>query len=143
MLQVEYPSYPFKIKLIDNKECIFDEARKRWLQLTSEEWVRQNFIQYLVQVMNYPLQLIAVEKQIKLGELNKRFDIVVYRLDKRWMLVECKEMNVRLNAAVLEQVIAYNMALPVNIFVVTNGKASYAFECVEGGVQELARFPQY
>ena len=143
MLQVQYPDYKFKIKLINNIECIFDEVRKRWLQLTNEEWVRQNFIQYLVQVKNYPLQLIAVEKQIKLGELNKRFDIVVYRNKQPWMLIECKEMNVRLNAAVLQQVIAYNMALPVNIFVITNGKAVYAFERFNNGINELEHLPEY
>jgi len=46
--------------------------------LTPEEWMRQNFIQYLVRVKNYPATLIATEKEIQLGELKKRFDILVY-----------------------------------------------------------------
>lgn len=143
MLQVEYPEHDFKIKLVDKKECIFDEVRKRWLRLTNEEWVRQNFIQYLLQVKKYPLQLIAVEKQIKLGELNKRFDIVIYKNSQPWMMVECKEMNVPLNSIVLQQIIEYNMALPVNIFVITNGKSTYAFECIDNGVKELSSLPDY
>ena len=51
---------------------------RRWVILTPEEWVRQNFLQYLIQIKKYPASLIAVEKEIKLGELKKRFDIVVY-----------------------------------------------------------------
>ena len=76
---------------------IFDEYRKQWLHTYTEEWVRQNFLQYLVQVKRYPASLIAVEKEIYLGDLKKRFDIVVYKESKPWMIVECKEMKVPLN----------------------------------------------
>jgi hypothetical protein len=52
--------------LVQNKEYIFDELRKQWVLLTPEEWVRQNFLQYLVQVKRYPSSLIAIEKEIKI-----------------------------------------------------------------------------
>lgn len=98
MIKIEYPPYQPKIKTENGKEFIFDEFRKRWILLTPEEWVRQNFLQYLTQTKKYPASLIAIEKEIKLGELKKRFDLVVYdRNSKPWMIVECKEMNVALD----------------------------------------------
>jgi hypothetical protein len=78
MIKIDYPSYYPKIKLVQNKEYIFDELRKQWVLLTPEEWVRQNFLQYLVQVKRYPSSLIAIEKEIKIVDVIKRFDIVVY-----------------------------------------------------------------
>ena len=114
MIKIEYPPYQPKIKEDAGKEFIFDEFRKRWVLLTPEEWVRQNFLQYLTQIKKYPASLIAIEKEIKLGELKKRFDIVVYDAQtKPWMIVECKEMNVALDKAVLDQVLRYNIALNV------------------------------
>ena len=66
MIKIEYPSYQPKIKSQQGKEFIYDEIRKQWIILSPEEWVRQNFLQYLIQVKKYPATLIAVEKEIKL-----------------------------------------------------------------------------
>jgi hypothetical protein len=71
MLSIVYPEYNFRIKKENEKHFIFDEVRKRWIMLTPEEWVRQNFLQYLMQQKNYPLSLISVEKLIKVVELKK------------------------------------------------------------------------
>ena len=65
MIKIEYPPYQPKIKLMAGKEYIFDAVRKRWVLLTPEEWVRQNFLQYMIQVKKYPASLIAVEKEIE------------------------------------------------------------------------------
>ncbi|MDQ6610054.1 MAG: type I restriction enzyme HsdR N-terminal domain-containing protein, partial [Bacteroidota bacterium] len=94
MIKINYPKYQFKIKKENNLEMIFDAFRKRWLVLTPEEWVRQNILQYLTEIKKYPAKLIAVEKEIYLGELKKRCDAVVYdRNTLPWMIIECKEMN--------------------------------------------------
>ena len=58
--------------------------------LSSEEWVRQNFVQYLVKTKKYPAARIALEKEIQLGELKKRFDILVY--DKRFQTMDDDRM---------------------------------------------------
>ena len=122
MIKIEYPPYQPKIKEENGKEFIFDEFRRRWIMLTPEEWVRQNFLQYLTQIKKYPASLIAIEKEIKLGELKKRFDILVYDSNsKPWMIVECKEMNVTLDKSVLNQVLRYNISLNVPYLVITNG----------------------
>jgi hypothetical protein len=142
MIKIEYPLYQAKIKEENGKEFIFDEFRKRWVILTPEEWVRQNFLQYLTQTKKYPASLIAIEKEIKLGELKKRFDIVVYDADtKPWMIVECKEMNVALDKAVLDQVLRYNISLKVPYLVITNGCYCMALQLKENLIQAIDALP--
>ena len=144
MIKIEYPAYDFKIRKEKNTELIFDAMRKRWLILTGEEWVRQNFLQYIAQVKNYPASLIAIEKEIYLGELKKRCDIVVYNRDMLpWMIVECKEMNERLNANVLDQILRYHITLPAKYLVVTNGSYCFGFEKREGQFYEIDELPEY
>lgn len=144
MVHIVYPPYQPRIKSENNKEFIFDPLRKRWTALTPEEWVRQHFIAYLTQVMQYPASLIAIEREISLPGLKKRFDIVVYNRDAQpWMIVECKEMNVPLNAAVLDQVLRYNQAMQVSYLVITNGNECYAFAGKEGKLEELGELPSF
>ena len=144
MIKIEYPAYDFKIRKEKNTELIFDAMRKRWLILTGEEWVRQNFLQYIAQVKNYPASLIAIEKEIYLGELKKRCDIVVYNRDMLpWMIVECKEMNERLNANVLDQILRYHITLPAEYLVVTNGNYCFGFEKSEKQFYEIDELPEY
>jgi hypothetical protein len=143
MLRIDYPPHPFKIKEENNKHLIFDEVRKLWLILTPEEWVRQNFIQYLVQIKKYPSSVIAIEKEIKLGELKKRCDIVVYKSHRPWMIVECKEQTVLLNDAVIQQVLRYNISLKVKILVVTNGENTYAVLLDNNNVTPLDILPDW
>jgi hypothetical protein len=142
MLQINFPEYNFRIKKEKSKHLIFDEVRRLWVTLTPEEWVRQNFLQYLIRVKSYPASLISVEKEIKVGELKKRYDIVVYNKNNPWMIVECKETKTPINAAVIEQVIRYNMALSINYFIVTNGNESFAYKILENSFIELADLPE-
>ncbi len=142
MIKIEYPPYQPKIKEEAGKEFIFDEIRKRWIMLTPEEWVRQNFLQYLVQIKKYPASLIAVEKEIKLGELKKRFDIVVYDSNtKPWMIVECKEMNIELDRSVLDQVLRYNISLNVPYLIITNGRYCMALKLENNSMNEINALP--
>jgi hypothetical protein len=141
MLKIDYPNHPFKIKQDHGKHLIFDEVRKKWITLTPEEWVRQNFIQYLVQVKNYPSSIIAVEKEIQLGELRKRCDIVVYKSHEPWMIIECKEQTVSLSDSVIQQILRYNISLKVKILVVTNGESTYAAQLDDGKIISLNELP--
>ena len=142
MIKIEYPPYQPKIKVENEKEFIFDEFRKRWIILTPEEWVRQNFLQYLTQIKKYPASLIAIEKEIKLGELKKRFDIVVYDSNtKPWMIIECKEMNVPIDKSALDQVLRYNITLNVPYLVITNGSYCMALNLKENKISEMDFLP--
>ncbi len=125
LISVQYPSPDFNITTSGGKQLIWDPIRKKRIVLTPEEWVRQNFIQYLIQVKKYPSSLLSVEKQIKIGELSKRYDIVVYQASKPWMIVECKEGKVQLNEKTLRQILNYNMTLKVPYLVLTNGAQTF------------------
>lgn len=129
MIAVKYPEPDFKTKVENGKRYIFDKIRKSWLLLTEEEWVRQNFVNYLVHVLNYPAAFIALEKEIQLNDLKKRFDILIYDKDHQpWMMVECKAADVPLSESVLQQVLRYNISVPVKYLVITNGEATVAWQ---------------
>jgi len=144
MLTITYPEPSFRVKKQGDKDFIFDTIRKKWLLLTPEEWVRQNFVQYLVQVKGYPVTLVALEKMILLGELKKRFDILVYdRQHRPWMMIECKSPSVSLDDAVLHQLLRYHISVPAGLLVITNGEYSYAWEKREGQLEMLDALPEW
>lgn len=142
MIKIEFPAPAFSIKTENRKEYILDTIRKKWILLTPEEWVRQNFIQYLVQVKKYPATLIAVEKELQLGELKKRFDILVYDDQHQpWMMIECKEMKVKLDENVLQQLLRYNISIPVPYLVITNGEYCYGYKKTGQNLLEIDQLP--
>ncbi len=143
MIKISYPSYPFKIETREDKEYIFDPLRKKWIRLTPEEWVRQNFLQYLIQVMEYPTALIAIEKEIQIGELKKRFDILVYKDDRPWLLIECKEMNVPINETVMEQLLRYQITVQADYLIVTNGNETRGIGKENDQFTTLNAIPSY
>lgn len=144
MIKLEYPKHQFKIKKENNVQLIFDAFRKRWVVLTPEEWVRQNILQYLTEIKKYPSKLIAIEKEIPLGELKKRCDVVVYdRNSLPWMIIECKEMNAPVNSKTLDQVLLYHITLPAKYLVITNGSYCFGFEKKEGQFHEMNTIPEF
>ena len=76
MLKLSFPNYEFRLKKINQKRFIFDEVRKKFVELTPEEWVRQNCIRYLEKEKKFNKSLIAVEKKVNLNNTTKRFDIL-------------------------------------------------------------------
>jgi hypothetical protein len=144
MLTVHYPKPSFRLKREGENEFIFDPLRKKWLLLTPEEWVRQNFIQYLTQVKKYPTALIAQEKLLKLGELKKRFDILVYdSLHRPWMMIECKAPAIRLDESVLHQLLRYHISIPTGYLVITNGDAAFAWNKTPAGLHLITDLPAF
>ena len=144
MIKIEFPKEQIKIRQQAGINEIFDAIRKKWLMLTPEEWVRQNFLQFLLIIKKYPASLIAVEKEIKLGQLKKRCDIVVYNRESQpWMIIECKEMNVTLSEKTMEQILRYHITLPAKYLVITNGSYCFGFEKIEGQFIETNNFPEF
>lgn len=140
---IQYPPYNPRIKKEKEKEFIFDVLRKQWITLTPEEWVRQNFLNYLVQEKKYPPSLIAIEKEIIVGELKKRFDILIYKFNKPWMVIECKEMNIPLSQKVLQQVLNYNIQLQAKYVVITNGIENRGFTIIQNEINPIEAIPNY
>ena len=112
--------------------------------LTPEEWVRQNMIQFLLHVMQYPSSLIAIEKEIRLAELKKRCDIVVYdRNQSPWMIIECKEMKVALSQKTLDQILRYHISLPAKYLIITNGSYCAGYQKIQNRFEEINLFPLF
>lgn len=144
MIKIEFPKEQPEIQQGKTANKIFDIIRKKWLVLTPEEWVRQNFIQYLLIIKNYPASLIAIEKEIKLAALKKRCDIVIYnRRSEPWMIIECKEMNVSLSEKTMEQILRYHITLPAKYLIITNGSYCFGFEKKDGQFIEIDQFPDF
>ena len=144
MILIEYPPPGFKMEWREEQPYIFDSIRKKWLLLQDEEWVRQNFVQYLLQVMKYPRELIALEKEIYLGSLKKRFDILVYdQFHQPWMLIECKKAKLTLTDKVLHQLLRYHITIPAPYLVVTNGSFTYGWQKENGQLIEMSSLPEF
>jgi len=128
--QLNLPAYSFRITGEERTGMIFDRLRKRWVKLTPEEWVRQNFIQYLIAEGGYPAGLIAVEMPFRYNTMKRRADIVVHdRQGKPVMIVECKSCEIQItDNEVYDQVSNYNREFNVPYIIVTNGLVHLAFK---------------
>lgn len=126
MLLLNLPQYDAKIVERDGKKVIFDPIRKKFVALTPEEWVRQNFVHYLIMHKEYPLSLMANEVMIRLNSTSKRCDTVLYNRDlTARMIIEYKAPHVDITQEVFNQITRYNMALKVDYLIVSNGLKHY------------------
>ena len=126
MKQLQFPTYSFRFKNSENKVAIFDEIRKKFIIITPEEWVRQHVVQFLLQDKKYPKSHINVEKILKINDLNKRYDVVVYNPDGSiFILVECKAPEIKISQHTFDQIARYNMTLNAEYLMVTNGLNHY------------------
>ncbi len=146
MQKLNFPTYTFRFKNSENKRLIFDQIRKIFVVFQPEEWVRQNCIQYLNQEKKYPISLINVEKELKLNNLKKRYDIVVFNSDGTiHLIVECKSPKININQSTFDQIARYNMALKASYLMVTNGINHYycQMDFEEERYQFLKDIPEY
>ncbi|PCJ94879.1 MAG: restriction endonuclease subunit R [Flavobacteriaceae bacterium] len=126
MQLLNFPAYNFRFKNNENKVQIFDAIRKKFVVLQPEEWVRQHVVHYLMQEKKYPKSLINVEKQLKINNLTKRYDVVIFNSDGSiHLLVECKAPEIKISQAVFDQIARYNMQLQATYLMVTNGLEHY------------------
>lgn len=126
MLKLNFASYSFRFKNSENKPLVFDRIRKKFVSLTPEEWVRLHVVEFLINEKNIPKSLINVEKQLKLHQTTKRYDIVVFNPDASiFLIVECKAPSVAITQDTFDQVARYNLALKSQFLMVTNGLQHY------------------
>ena len=126
MQKLNFPTYSFRFKNSENKISIFDEIRKKFIILQPEEWVRQHCVQYLIQNKKYPKSLINVEKELKVNNLRKRYDIITYNTDGSiHLIVECKSPKITVNQNTFVQIARYNLTLNADYLMVTDGINHY------------------
>ena len=139
-------SFSIKTKLVNSKEYLFDELRKKWILSTPEEEVRQQFWKYLHFEKKYPVSLMAIEKTIVINGLNKRFDLLIYdRNGNPNIIVECKSRNVKINESTLDQILSYQYKIGAKYLVLTNGNETYCIgiDLSSKKVTYLENIPQY
>jgi hypothetical protein len=101
-------------------------------------------LQLLTVGYHYPSSLITVEKSIQVGLVKKRFDILVYdAAHAPWMLIECKAPTVKLDHSVFEQVVQYNMGVPVSYLLIINGPHCLGWHRKEGQLTPLNKIPDF
>lgn len=117
------------LKNEDGKTRVFDPVRKKYILLQPEEFVRQLLIQWITESGGINRNSIQVEKHIRINDLSRRFDLVIYdRSIQPFILVECKAADARIGQSTFDQIAVYNMALKAPYLVVTNGRSTY---CVQ------------
>lgn len=126
MDKLNLPEYAAVIREHEGKEQIYDRLRNRFVALTPEEWVRQNFVNYLIEFKGYPPALMANEIQISLNGMSRRCDSVVYnRSMQARTIIEYKRPTVEITRKVFEQISRYNLVMKVDYLIVSNGMKHY------------------
>lgn len=116
------PSFAPKIRRLDDGIQIFDPCRRKYVQLTPEEWVRQHWINYLSSNLGYPVSRMGVEFGIRYGNLSKRPDISVFdQQGEVETVVECKAPHIALSENTFLQLASYYKVLRPKYAVMTNG----------------------
>jgi hypothetical protein len=126
MIPLNLPTFDIKLQGTREHPRVFDILRRRYVSLTPEEWVRQNFIHYLIGHLGYPATLLANEIQLQVGQKQLRADSVLYdqRLHPR-MIIEYKAPTIALTQKVFDQITAYNLLLHADYLIVSNGLQHY------------------
>jgi hypothetical protein len=127
MEKLNLPAYEFNIKKDANDNLyIFDAIRRKNILLTPEEWVRQHMIRFLIKEKDFPASLISIESGVKVNQLSRRYDALVYnREGEPILLLECKAQTVKIKQDSFDQVLAYNRTIKANYILVTNGMNHY------------------
>ena len=126
MQKLNLPPYNANIKSDNGRNLIFDVLRGKYVELTPEEWVRQNFVQYLINYKNYSRSLMNNEIPLRLNGTSKRCDTVVFsNTAVPKMIIEYKAPEIKITQKVFNQITRYNMVLKVDYLVVSNGLNHY------------------
>ena len=146
MNALNLPPYDIKAVVRNGKRMIFDDLRRKYVSLTPEEWVRQQFVHYLIREKGYPAECIGNEVSINLNGTRKRCDSVVYgQQAEPLMIIEYKAPTVDITQQVFEQISRYNIKLRVRWLIVSNGLQHYCcqIDYQSGSCQFVEDIPTY
>ncbi len=105
---------------------VFDRLRKRYVALTPEEWVRQHFVEYLIEEKQFPAALMANEVSLTQNGIKRRCDtLVADREGQPLVIVEYKAPEIEITQQVFDQIVRYNMVLRARYLMVSNGMSHY------------------
>lgn len=144
--KLNLPSYSFRTRYDAGKTFIFDDIRKKFLVLTPEEWVRQNFIRYLIEEKGFPSALMVIERGLTVNQNPFRADLLIYnRTGTPLLVVEFKAPEVKITQAVFDQIARYNMRFRVPFLIVSNGLDHYCckIDFQSGSYAFLKEVPEF
>ena len=146
MSGLNLPFFELKTKISDSKTLVYDRLRKQYVRLTPEEYVRQHFVNFLIEHRNFPEGLLANEVEIALGNLKKRCDTVVYnRMLVPIAIIEYKSPKTSISQTVFDQIARYNMTLKVPWLMISNGLQHFCCKLdIENGEYQFEKdIPYY
>lgn len=124
-MPLNLPQAELKLAKKDGAVMVWDDIRKKFLQLTPEEWVRQHFVHFLLD-KGYPKSSVALEGGFYLNQKLQRTDILIYKDSKPALLVECKAPQVSVNQNTFDQAARYNLHYKTPFILITNGLMHYS-----------------
>ena len=146
MIELNLPKYNPRLSKTATGVMIYDDLRRKAVRLTPEEWVRQHFIHYLIDHLDYPAALMQNEVALQLGQTTKRCDTLLYDRQLRpQMILEYKAPHIPLTDKVLQQILRYNLVLRVPYLVLSNGLEHFTYHIDYEGMsyEALPEIPPY
>lgn len=140
------PAFDIKMrKLPAGRIEVYDRLRDKYVALTPEEWVRQHFVNMLIEHLGYPASLMANEVGITHNSVKRRCDTVVYdRSARAACIIEYKAATVKITPKVFDQIVRYNMVMGVRWLMVSNGESSYCCRVEADGTYRFVKgIPSY
>lgn len=126
MFALNLPIADIKINQSEGKTVIYDFLRRRYVALTPEEWVRQQFIRFLTDRKGYPAALMGNEMELCANGKKRRCDSVVFNAQgKPLVIIEYKAPTISITRKVFEQLSSYNIILRTKYLIATNGINHY------------------
>jgi len=139
------PPASLKVKNTENHWLIWDIIRKKYLPLTSEEWVRQHFVHYLINHKSVARSRILIERKVRTAQKRSRFDIAVIADSENFsIVVECKSSEIKLNEEATYQMQRYAYELKPEFLVLTNGLQHLIFQwhILESNYHQIEYLPE-
>ena len=144
--ELNLPSADLRITINDDKELIFDSLRRKYVALTPEEWVRQNFVSFLVNHKGFLAGLMNNEVSLVQNGIKRRCDTLVCdKFGNPLVIVEYKAPNIEITQKVFDQIVRYNYVLRAKYLIVSNGMNHYccSINYDEGNYSFLKEIPSY
>ncbi len=125
-IELNLPKAELRITKKDEKTLIFDSLRKKYVVLTPEEWVRQNFVSFLVNHKGFLAGLMNNEVPLTQNGIKRRCDTLVSdKYGNPLVIVEYKAPDINITQKVFDQIVRYNYVFRAKYLIVTNGLNHY------------------
>ena len=143
--KLNFPNVEFRFQKNEKGNLqLFDIIRKKFVDATPEEWVRQHIIHFLIQHKQVPASMISVEKQLMINNTKRRTDIVIFNsVLNPLLIIECKAPEVNIDQLTINQALRYNLELKVPAIFLSNGLSHIFLKLENEGPKVLKDIPDY